>query len=145
MKLFSLLTAFAFLAAHTGWETDFENAKKKAEKDHKLILLNFSGSDWCIPCIKFRKQVLEQESFLQYADTKLVLVNADFPRLKKNALPKEQVKRNEKLADKYNQEGIFPLTVLLDASGKVIKKWEGFPNLTAEQFTDQLKGLANAR
>jgi thioredoxin-related protein len=145
MRFLSVAMAGFFFVFISGWETDFENAKKKAEKDHKLILLNFSGSDWCIPCIKFRKQVFEQESFQTYAESSLVLVNADFPRLKKNQLPKDLQKKNDKLADKYNPNGIFPLTLLLDEKGKVLRSWEGFPNLTAEQFTGQVKEFVNAR
>lgn len=145
MRFFSFLMTGFLLLSITGWETDFENAKKKAEKEHKLILLNFSGSDWCIPCIKFHKQVLENTSFKKYADSNLILFNADFPRLKKNQLSKELQKKNDKLADKYNPTGIFPYTLLLDANGKIIKSWEGLPNLTAEQFAGQLKDLASAR
>lgn len=145
MRFFSILFAGILLASSIGWDTDFENAKKKAEKEHKLILLNFSGSDWCIPCIRLHKEIFEASSFKNFADTSLVLLNADFPRLKKNKLTKDQQKKNDKLADKYNSQGIFPYTVLLNADGKIIKSWEGFPNLTAEQFAMQLKGFVNAR
>jgi thioredoxin-related protein len=73
------------------------------------------------------------------------LINADFPRLKKNQLSKDQQKKNNRLADKYNAQGSFPFTVLLSAEGKVIKSWDGYPNKTAEQFTRQIKELVNAR
>ncbi len=143
--MFSTFFLGLFLFSVTGWETDFENAKKKAEKEHKLILLNFSGSDWCIPCIKLTKQVFETITFQSFADSSLVLINANFPRLKKNQLPKDLQKKNDKLADKYNPKGIFPYTLLLDADGKVIKSWEGLPDLTAEQFVGHVKELVNAR
>jgi thioredoxin-related protein len=145
MRIFSVIITGFFFVFINGWGTDFEDAKKKAEKEHKLILLNFSGSDWCIPCIKFRKQVFENASFQNFADSSLVLVNADFPRLKKNQLSKDQQKKNDKLADKYDPNGIFPFTLLLDEKGKIVKSWEGFPNLTAEEFTGQLKAFINAR
>ena len=144
MRVFSSLFLGLFLLSITGWETDFENAKKKAEKEHKLILLNFSGSDWCIPCIKLTKQVFETPAFQSYADSSLVLINANFPRLKKNQLSKDLQKKNNKLADKYNPKGIFPYTLLLNAEGKVIKSWEGFPNMTAEEFTRQLNDIVIA-
>ena len=137
MRLFSFCIACVFLV--TGWDSDFEDAKKKAEKEHKLILLNFSGSDWCGPCIRLHKEIFETPVFTHYADSNLVLINADFPRLKKNQLSKDQQKKNDKLADKYNPQGIFPYTLLLNAEGKVIKAWEGFPNISAEEFTRQLK------
>src|SRR3954470_12516322 len=104
------------------WQNDFEKAKQTAQADHKYILLNFSGSDWCGPCIRLHKEIFDSEVFTKYADEHLVLVKADFPRLKKNMLSKEQQKQNDALADKYNSDGAFPLTLLLDADGKVIKK-----------------------
>ncbi len=145
MRFFSILLTGFFLLTISGWDTDFENAKKKAEKEHKYILLNFSGSDWCGPCIRLRDQVFDNPSFVKYADNNLVLINADFPRLKKNQLSKDQQKKNDKLADKYDPDGIFPYTVLLNAEGKLIHVWEGLPNTTAEQFTSQIKVLLDAR
>jgi len=127
------------------WQTDFEAAKKQAGKEHKLILLSFSGSDWCGPCIKLHKDIFETAIFNDFAGSNLVLVNADFPRLKKNQLPKDQQEKNDKLADKYDPDGIFPLTLLLDADGNLIKKWEGLPHATAEQFTGQLKDQLHER
>ena len=119
MRFFSFLLPGILLLSLMGWETDFENAKKKAETEHKLILLNFSGSDWCGPCIRLHNEIFGNASFKNFAENNLVLINADFPRLKKNKLSKDQQKKNDKLADKYNPEGIFPYTVLLDAEGKV--------------------------
>ncbi|MBK5270127.1 MAG: thioredoxin family protein [Bacteroidia bacterium] len=145
MRFYPGLLIGFFLLSITGWETNFENAKKQAEQEHKLILLNFSGSDWCGPCIRMHDEIFESSSFQNFAENKLVLVNADFPRLKKNQLSKDQQKKNDKLADKYNSEGIFPFTVLLNADGTEIKTWEGLPNATAEQYTAVLKDLVNAR
>jgi len=129
-----------------GWENDFEQAQKKAVTEHKFILLNFSGSDWCGPCIRLTKDVFESASFATFSSENLVLVNADFPRLKKNQLSKEQQKKNDKLADKYNSQGVFPLTLLLNEKGKIIKSWEGNPGLSTEQFISQIKstiGIGN--
>ena len=142
MRLFSVIFAYAVLLMNIpGWENDFEIAQKKAEAEHKFILLNFSGSDWCGPCIRLKKDVFESESFATFSSENLVLVNADFPRLKKNQLSKEQQKKNDKLADKYNSQGIFPFTLLLNAKGKIIKSWEGNPGLLTEQFISQIKSI----
>jgi thioredoxin-related protein len=128
----------------TMWQTDFSKAKQLAQADHKLIVLNFSGSDWCGPCIRLHKEIFESNAFTGYANDHLVLMNADFPRLKKNQLPKEQQAKNDQLADQYNKEGKFPFTLLLTADGKVLKTWEGFPNISSEAFTEQVKAVANA-
>lgn len=145
MRFYSMLLAALFFLSAGGWDNDFEQAQQRARQEQKLILLNFSGSDWCVPCIRLHKDILQQPAFLQYADTALVLVNADFPRLKKNQLPKEQQKKNDQLADRYNARGSFPLTLLLDAEGKLIHSWEGYPNLTPEAFIAQIKALVDAR
>ncbi|OMP75580.1 MULTISPECIES: thioredoxin family protein [unclassified Chitinophaga] len=126
------------------WETDFEKARQTAVNNHHLILLNFSGSDWCGPCIRLKNEFFNNTAFLTFADQQLVLLNADFPRSKKNQLSKEQQKRNDSLADKYNPEGHFPYTLLLDENGKVLKTWEGIPNTTPEGFVDQLKNTFHA-
>jgi len=139
MRFFSVIFLTGFLIFTTGWENDFEQAKKKAETEHKYIFLNFSGSDWCGPCIRLTKDVFESASFVTFSSGSLVLVNADFPRLKKNQLSKEQQKKNDKLADKYNSQGVFPLTLLLNEKGKIIKSWEGNPGLSTEQFISQIK------
>lgn len=121
------------------WFTNWEEAQNKATQENKVILLNFSGSDWCAPCIKMKREVFESEAFLSIAEQKLVLVRADFPRSKKNQLPKEQIAHNEKLAEKYNPNGKFPLTLLVDTKGKVIKEWDGYVFASQDKFLIELK------
>ena len=87
---------------------------------------------------------MENDAFTDYAAAHLVLVRADFPRQKKNQLSKEQTQRNEALADKYNPEGKFPYTLLVDEHGKVLKTWDGFPNESPEQFVDEITPIAGA-
>jgi thioredoxin-related protein len=142
MKL--LIIAFFLLSAQpVTWLGDFSKAQAEAAASHKLIVINFSGSDWCGPCIRLRKEILESDNFNDFAADKLVLVRADFPRQKKNQLSKEQVKLNEALADKYNPDGKFPFTLLVDERGKVLKEWDGYPNETADLFIDQIKTFTN--
>jgi thioredoxin-related protein len=143
MKALILLFIVGFTANVT-WLGDFSDAKLEASKSHKLILINFSGSDWCGPCIRERKEILENDAFTNYASDHLVLVRADFPRQKKNQLSKEQTKRNELLADKYNPDGKFPYTLLVDENGKILKDWDGFPNEAAEQFVKQINSFTNS-
>ncbi len=143
MKLLSILLATFFLSTAT-WLGDFNAATTEATKEDKLILINFSGSDWCGPCIRLRKEILESSTFENYAKDHLVLVRADFPRQKKNQLDAAQVKRNEALADKYNPEGKFPFTLLVDKNGKILKSWDGFPNESPEAFVSDINPIANA-
>jgi thioredoxin-related protein len=142
MKLLTVLLS-TFLLSSVNWLGDFNAATSEAAKEDKLILINFSGSDWCGPCIRLRKEILESSTFEDYAKDHLVLVRADFPRQKKNQQDAAQVKRNEALADKYNPEGKFPFTLLVNKTGKVIKEWDGFPNESPEQFVSEINTNAH--
>ena len=143
MRLLSFAIAAFLIFLLPEWGTDFSAAQKKAKEENKYILLNFSGSDWCIPCIRMHKEIFDSKEFTDLASEKLVLVKADFPRLKKNKLSKEQTKLNNELADRYNKEGSFPLTLLLDKEGKVIKRWDGYPDLKPAQFVEAIKSSLN--
>jgi len=136
------LVLIAFLSGQ-GWHTNMEEALQLARKDHRHILLNFSGSDWCGPCILLRKDILDQPAFLKMADTTLVLVNADFPRKKKNQPSPDQQRLNDRMADRYNPQGQFPLTLLLNAEGKVLKQWEGNPGVSPESFSEQVQAAVD--
>jgi thioredoxin-related protein len=139
-----LITTITFFMP-LDWATDFEKAKKEAGQSQKLILLNFAGSDWCVPCIKMKKEIFESSAFTQYATSNLLLVKADFPRLKKNKLSKQQTKQNEILAERYNPQGAFPFTVLLDANGKILKTWNGMPKSDAKTFINDISAVKNAQ
>ena len=135
-----------FVACLSGpaWHTNMEEARQLARQEHRHILLNFSGSDWCGPCILLRKDILDQPSFMQMADTTLILVNADFPRKKKNQPSPDQQRLNDRMADQYNSRGQFPLTLLLTAEGKVLKQWEGNPGISPEVFSAQVRAAVDA-
>lgn len=116
-----------------------QNSLTKAKSEHKKVLFFFSGSDWCAPCVKFKRTFIDSEDFKAYAASNLIVFNADFPRQKKNALPKEQTAENEKLAEQYNPNGLFPYVILLDENGKIVRKWEELPQETVAEFIDHLK------
>ena len=138
--ILSILTLLATAAPN--WQLNFEQAKAEAQQNHKLILLNFSGSDWCGPCIKLKKTIFESTEFEQFAAEHLVLVRADFPRLSKNKLDAQQEARNEALAEIYNKPGKFPYTVLLDSDGHVLKEWDGYAqSLTVDSFVASMQTI----
>jgi thioredoxin-related protein len=117
----------------------FDQSLSKAQNENKNVFLFFSGSDWCAPCVKFKKYFVETDQFKNFSNENLVVYNADFPRQKKNQLTKEIAAENAKLADKYNSNGQFPMILLLNNKGEVIKKWEQLPSETLEQFIEKLK------
>jgi len=124
------------------WKHSLEEAKKEAAEQNKEILLVFSGSDWCGPCIKLDKNVWQSDAFKAESQKKWVLIKADFPKKKADLLSPELTANNEKLAEKYNNEGNFPLVVLLDKTGKVIGQ-KGYVNISAEDYIMALHSLEN--
>ncbi|KIC62661.1 thioredoxin family protein [Chryseobacterium taiwanense] len=123
-------------------QSRLENAKKQASEKDELILLNFSGSDWCIPCIKLHKNIIETAEFKKLeAENVVVYINADFPRNKKNQLSPELKKENASLADEYNKKGLFPYTLLLNSEGKILKSWEGLPSENALAFSREIRSI----
>lgn len=144
MKYFSLLFVLPILFSFTTWQTSYEVAQKRAKVNHHLILLNFSGSDWCGPCMRMRNEIFNDSGFSKMADTSLEMLNADFPRNKKNQLSAAMQMQNNSLADKYNAEGKFPYTVIINAEGKLLKTWDGLPNENAAKFTTLVKSICNA-
>ena len=142
-NIFFILACVAGMSFST-WQPHFETAQKIAKEKNQLILLNFSGSDWCGPCIRMHREIFGSEVFSKMSDSTLVMVNADFPRSKKHQLDKQLQKENDALAEKYNPEGKFPLTLLLDENGKVLKSWDGMPDENAEAFTSIVKNICDA-
>lgn len=134
---FLLITTLGF---SQNWKTNFEDAKVQAAAENKNIVLVFSGSDWCGPCIKLDKNIWQSEAFKKESAKKWVLVRADFPKKKANQLSDELTVSNKKLAEKYNKEGNFPLVVVLDSNGKVIGK-TGYANVEPEDYITILHGL----
>lgn len=136
--LLVFLTLVVSISANAQTNT-IDSLKSVSQKEHKKILLYFSGSDWCGPCIKFKKNFIEQPEFVEFSTESLLLLNADFPRKKANQLSKEAIKENEMLAEKYNPKGLFPYVLLLDEEGNVIKKWESLPKESLTEFIENLK------
>jgi thioredoxin-related protein len=140
-KLFlSIILFVTSLGFSQDWNYNFEEAKKLAVEQNKNIIIVFSGSDWCAPCIKLDKNIWQSEAFKKESAAEWVLVKANFPRKKANELPKEQTEHNRKLAEKYNVEGSFPLVVVLDKNGKVLGKM-GFKNVSPEEYIKMIHAL----
>ena len=126
------------------WETNFEIAKTKAGKEGVNIVLVFSGSDWCIPCMKLEKNIWESQDFIEYSKTHFVLLRADFPKKKAGALPKEQQEQNDRMAEIYNKQGLFPLVLILDKNGKTLGS-TGYKNVSAKEYIALLNSIEKNR
>mgnify|MGYP001036751240 CR=1 FL=1 len=131
--LFLLIVNLSIPSFAQNWQLDLEQAKLEAKKHQKQILLVFSGSDWCGPCIKLDQEIWQTAVFKKHAEANLILVKADFPKRKGNKLSENQAIKNAKLAEKYNPKGYFPLVILLNDKGEELNML-GYKNLTPEQY-----------
>jgi protein disulfide-isomerase len=135
----ALALVFAsFAQAESDWLHDYNKAQEEAKANHKLLFLNFTGSDWCGWCIKFDKDVLSQPQFKNYAHDNLVLVELDFPRSKSQ--PTEEKKQNVQLAQHYEVLG-FPTIVVLNSNGQKVWQFDGYFPDGPEAFIAQLQKL----
>ncbi len=134
-----VLLAFSGLARSEDgpWTTDFKAAQAKAKKESKYLLVNFTGSDWCVWCKKLEAEVFEKENFLKEAPKQFVLVVLDFPQEKKQ--PDELKKQNQELQKKYKIQG-FPTILLLDAAGEIVAK-TGYQPDGPEKYLASLDGF----
>ncbi len=120
-----------------GWLTDYEQARKQAKAEGKDLLLDFTGSDWCVWCIRLRKEVFENPSFQRKAPQAFVLLEVDFPRAK----PQSDALReqNRKLRQAFAVEG-YPTIYLADADGRPYAR-TGYDEVGPEIYLSRLVEL----
>ncbi len=143
------LVIVTFLALISGgfaqnWNTNFESAKAKAKAENKPLILVFQGSDWCAPCIKLDKEIWSSDTFKAYADKNYVMMQADFPKRKANALPEDLQKQNNQLAEKYNLNGYFPFVVILDSNGKKVGEI-GYKKITPTEYIELINQFTSKK
>ncbi len=141
-KLILIVFAIALTSAlqAQNWEHDLETAKTRASQEGKNILLVFSGSDWCIPCMKLEREIWDSEEFKKDSEEHFVLLRADFPKRKANKLSDEQQKKNDHLAELYNKQGIFPMVAILDKEGKMLGT-TGYKSISPKEYIALLHSL----
>jgi protein disulfide-isomerase len=124
-------------AAEINWTTDVPKAVEKAKADKKLVMLDFTGSDWCGWCIKLNKEIFSQPEFVEYAQKNIVAVELDFPHGKKQT--DELKAANKELQKKYKIQG-YPTIVVLNGEGKEIGRL-GYMKGGPKAFIEELEKL----
>ena len=138
--LLSLCTVGYTPFSENDWHTNIDTAKEIAQQNDQAILMVFAGSDWCRPCMKFKKDILQTDAFQAFAEKEVLILYLDFPARKKNRLSKEQTKHNELLAEKYNNKGLFPHLVLLDSEARLLSNMK-YAKQTPEEFVGELQAI----
>ena len=125
-------------AEEPGWLTDYKQAQQQAKANNKILLLDFTGSDWCGWCKKFDREVLLKPEFKDFARDNLVVVELDFPRGKPQTA--ELRKQNRELTQKYEIVG-FPTIVVLSADGQELWRYPGYFTDGPAAFIAELQKL----
>lgn len=141
---FLLQQGHAQEAAHENppfWFEEIDKSLAYARENHVPIVVVFAGSDWCKPCMQFKKEVLLSDAFMAYAPGHLAVLYLDFPMRKENKLDENQTRHNESLAEEFNSNGAFPKIIVLNEQ----RELQGdipYRRQDAATFLEQLKALS---
>lgn len=127
-----IATASSLLAGE-GWLTSIPEAQKQAKAENKALFVEFTGSDWCPPCMMMEKAVFSKKEFVEGAGKDFILVKIDIPNN-----DKELRAKNEKVLAQYKVNGV-PTVVLLDAEGKEISRFVASSFNTVDKMLAELK------
>ncbi|MGB2266252.1 MAG: thioredoxin family protein, partial [Akkermansiaceae bacterium] len=58
-----LILTCSGIANASGWTTNLESALASAKKSKKFVLAQFTGSDWCPPCMMIHDKVFSKSAF----------------------------------------------------------------------------------
>lgn len=128
------IATLAVSAHAVEWMTDARAAAARAEQENKAVLLDFTGSDWCIWCKRLKSEILDTAEFQSFAEANLILVEVDFPNSK--PISREQLAANEQLAKTYGIEG-YPTLIILDSHSKVLGR-TGYTRAGTKAFIENI-------
>jgi thioredoxin-related protein len=123
--------------SNEAWLTNLDTAKAFAKREGKMILVEFTGSDWIPPAIRLKENVFDKEAFKKYAKENLVLVELDFPR-NKNKITTGQATYNRAQAKKFGIKG-YPTVIIMDASGRELAKKVGYGGQSVDAYIKEIK------
>jgi thioredoxin-related protein len=129
-------TAPATAPSDTAWTESYDGALAQAKSEKKLVLADFTGSDWCHYCVQLRREVLNKPEFMTWAASHVVLLEVDYPRRKSQA---DEVKaQNERLKNQFNIDG-YPTVVVMNADGKEVGRIVGYDG--EKEWSDALRNM----
>ena len=132
------------LQAGSGWLTNPVEARNQARKENKVILLDFTGSDWCPPCKRLKAEVFDSPQFDEFAKKKLVLLEVDFPN-DKSKLSAATHAENARLKQRFRVNS-FPTVILLDQNSQELGRMTGFGGTSPEAYIQRIEGyIAKAK
>lgn len=115
------------------WLTNLEEAQKQSKATNKPILVYFTGSDWCAPCVALKSDFFESDDFATYSND-FILVMIDYPR-RVDIVSETQLAYNKKVIAKYNESKTFPKILIMDKNGKEKDKLSGYSSFNGYKDT----------
>ncbi|MEY4917216.1 MAG: hypothetical protein RL616_1129 [Verrucomicrobiota bacterium] len=144
-NIFIALLALAALLPARAENAAWVKAQTEAKASNKLVLLDFTGSDWCPACIMFHREVLEAPEFIAYSKTNLTVLVVDFPKFYPQSTAQHDA--NVELVQQFNAANPdgsigFPVLMIVDADGKELTRQAGYrPGSGAKEFIARVEQL----
>jgi thioredoxin-related protein len=129
---------------HGDWYADFDEAVAVAKEQGKDLFVDFTGSDWCVWCIKLHEEVFDHDSFLEPAHEEFVLVALDFPNAEEIKAKVPNPERNAELQAKYGIQG-FPTCLLMNTDGVVFARMGYQPGGPEQYITDMREATTKGK
>lgn len=127
-------------SAQLHWES-YTDAVSRAKKEGKYVCLFFTGSDWCIWCMKMQQQILSSSEFMQFANAELCMVEVDFPQ--KKPIEDSLRQQNRQLKSQFDVTG-FPTLVFINGNEEEVLR-DGFRHGGGKAYVDQLRASLKAK
>jgi len=106
------------------WSSTYKEALRIAKKQKKPVLIYFTGSDWCSPCMILDRELFHTEKFKILSDNDLVLLKADIPR-RRDLIEPDKMSENLYLQKKYKVKS-FPTLIMVNHRGRKIAEKKGY-------------------
>ena len=124
---FGLSSAGPVAASGTDrWHTDYEAAMEQARETGRPVLTIFTGSDWCPHCRTLEDSVLATDTFLDWADGRVVLLMIDLPQ---HGISQAVRSERSQVCIKYGVR-TFPSALLTDQEGRKLALVTGYTGQT---------------
>lgn len=112
------------------WVADYDAATKLAKEQKRNIFVLFTNSKSCVPCKILKKNVIDKQEFIDYANENLILLLVDYaPYLDKETKIKlSEIEGNKKIPKELWMKGRGPWPYLFVMSPKKEIVFSGVAN-----------------
>ncbi len=113
------------------WQLDFDSDRTSGIQNDKLILMYFTGSDWCQWCNKLDNELFGSEVFQEGIEELAMGLILDFPQ--RRTLPPKQERHNRRLKAQM-QVKVIPEVILYDPDQEAILWRHSYFTVAPEEY-----------